>query len=189
MFGSVWRHTENQYTRYQKKEKKNPPLILGPLIQLWDEFSSLGQDFTCTVEDKPCDRGTAVVVQDTVDVSTHPEFLKSKFPPPVILAQAVASMLPAPQAIVCAKVSPCYRKVCFMDADDFVALKTSCAKLYKKSGIFYTKYLIWDPCFSSYIGLNAVTLKWFSCDYQSKFDDTRIMVDGKLVKWCRAVSG
>ena len=44
----------NQYTQHRKQEKE-PTLDHGnlePIIQLCGDFSSLGREFTCTVEDK-----------------------------------------------------------------------------------------------------------------------------------------
>ena len=108
--------------------------------------------------------------------------------PLAILAQRTYKMIPAPHCVVCAKTLPLCRRVCLLDADDLAAIKATCAKLYKKAGIFYIKFRTWDSCFSSFIGLRSLRLKWFTADSQSNYSDARIKVDGKLVPWSQAVS-
>ena len=75
-----------------------------------------------------------------------------------------------------------------MDADDFVSIRAAGTTLYKKAGIFYTKFRIWDSYYSSFIALHSLRLKWFTADFKSNFSETRIKVDGKLVPWSQAVS-
>ena len=116
---------------------------------------------------------------------------------PIIHLYAVArpsgssglKMLPTPQAFVYAKRQPTDRRTCFLDADALRTLGKVSPCLYNRAGKALTRWLVWDPLVSKWLGFSCASIRWFSVDYANQFRDLRIMHEGKLVQYSSVARG
>ena len=98
-------------------------------------------------------------------------------------------MPPTPQALVHTKRQPTDRRICLLDADALRTLGKVSPRLHNKAGIALTRWLVWDPRVSKWLGFSCASIRWFSVGYANQFRDLRIKHGRKLVHYSSVAHG